>query len=131
MRVERSIELPAEVDQVWEALVDDELLSDWLGDDGSLEPEQGGALDVRDGDEHRVGVVERVELGRHLSLRWWPDTRPDETSEVELVIVPITTGTRLTVIERRTVPVPTASVASSKLVLLAATASRAGLVVAR
>jgi hypothetical protein len=47
------------------------------------------------------------------------------------VIVPITTGTRLTVIERRTVPVPTASVASSKLVLLAATASRAGLVVAR
>ncbi len=133
MRVERSIELPVETDQVWEAIVDDELLSDWLGDDVRLDPEPGGALDVRDGDERRVGVVERVEPGRHLGLRWWPETRPDETSEVELVIVPITTGTRLTVIERRAVPVPvaTACVSTSKLVLLAATASRAGLAVVR
>lgn len=129
MRVERSIELPVEADEVWEALVDDELLSDWLGDDVSLDPEPGGVLDVREGGEHRVGVVERVEPGRHLGLRWWPESRPDETSEVDLVLVPVTTGTRLTVIERRAVPVPvaTASVATSKLVLLAATACRAGL----
>ncbi|MEO1065538.1 MAG: SRPBCC domain-containing protein [Actinomycetota bacterium] len=129
MRVERSIELPVDADEVWEALVDDELLSDWLGDDVSLDPEPGGVLDVREGDEHRVGVVERVEPGRHLGLRWWPESRPDETSEVDLVLVPVTTGTRLTVVERRAVPVPiaTASVATSKLVLLAATACRAGL----
>lgn len=129
MRVERSIELPVDADEVWRALVDDELLSDWLGDDVSLDPEPGGVLDVRDGDERRVGVVERIEPGRHLGLRWWPEARPDETSEVELVLVPVTTGTRLTVIERRAVPVPvaTASLATSKLVLLVATASRVGL----
>ena len=135
MRVERSIELPVEADQVWEALVDDELLSDWLGDDVSIDPEPGGALDVRDGDERRVGVVERVERGRHLGLRWWPETRPDETSEVELVLVPVTTGTRLTVIERRAVPMPvataTASIATSQLVMLAATSCRVGLAVGR
>ena len=133
MRVERSIELPVEADQVWEALVDDRLLADWLGDDVSIDPAPGGALDVRDGDEHRVGVVERVEPGRHLGLRWWPETRPDETSEVELVLVPVTTGTRLTVIERRAVPMPvaSASIATTKLVLLAATSCRAGLAVGR
>lgn len=133
MRVERSIELPVEADEVWEALVDDELLSDWLGDEVSIEPEPGGRLDVRDGDEHRVGVVERIEPGRHLGLRWWPEARPDETSEVELVLVPVTTGTRLTVIERRALPMPTAtaSIATSKLVLLAATSFRAGVGVGR
>ena len=136
MRVERSIELPVESDRVWEALVDDELRSDWLGDDVSLDPEPGGALDVRDGDEHRVGVVERVEPGRRLGLRWWPETRPDETSEGDVVLVPVTTGTRLTVIERRAVPITmsasaTASIATSRLVLLAATSCRTGLAVGR
>ncbi|MEM9034666.1 MAG: SRPBCC domain-containing protein [Actinomycetota bacterium] len=123
MRTERSIELPVEPDDVWSALVDDDLLSDWLGDEAHVDPVPGGAVEVREGDDHRRGVVERVEPGRHLGLRWWSVDEPDETSEVDLVVAPVPGGTRLTVIERRAVPAVFAS-ADARLVMLAATACR-------
>lgn len=39
MRTERSIELPVEPEALWSALVDDDLLSDWLGDEAHLDPD--------------------------------------------------------------------------------------------
>lgn len=123
MRTERTIELPVDPDDVWTALVDDELLSDWLGDDVHLDPRLGGPVEVQEGDERRVGVVEHVEPGRRLGLRWWRPDDPDGTSEVDFVLVPTPSGTRLTVVERRAVPAVIAC-ADHRLVLLAATSGR-------
>ena len=63
MQVERTVELPVDPDAVWEALTDDELLAEWLGDDASLEPVPGGGVSVSEEDGPRRGVVEEAEPG--------------------------------------------------------------------
>jgi uncharacterized protein YndB with AHSA1/START domain len=93
---ERVIDAPAE--HVWEALTDDRLLSEWLGDEVELEPYEGGELTVRaDGDE-RSGTVERLEDGRELAFTWSREGEPP--SLVELTLEPAVAGTRVRVVER-------------------------------
>lgn len=77
-RVERETVLPADPDEVWEHLTDDDRLAEWLGDD----------LD-RD-------VEELVEHER-VTFTW---ARPGEgPSRVEFAIEAVPAGTRLVVIE--------------------------------
>jgi uncharacterized protein YndB with AHSA1/START domain len=100
---ERVIDAPAE--HVWEALTDERLLSEWLGDDVELEPHEGGGLAVRTDGEERIGTVERIEEGRELAFTWSRDGEPP--SFVSLTLEPAVAGTRVRVVERA-VAVPVA-----------------------
>jgi uncharacterized protein YndB with AHSA1/START domain len=93
---ERVIDAPAE--EVWEALTDERLLSEWLGEEVELEPREGGALSVRTGTDERRGGVAWVEEGRELAFTWSRDGDPP--SLVELTLEPGVAGTRVRVVER-------------------------------
>ncbi|HEX5608715.1 MAG TPA: SRPBCC domain-containing protein [Solirubrobacterales bacterium] len=101
--VKRSVVLAAAPEEVWEAVTDEELLSEWLAPEVELEPHEGGGLHCRfeDGEE-RHGEVELVEEAERLSFRWWRDGAGP--SRVELLVDAVAGGTRLTVIESRLDP---------------------------
>jgi uncharacterized protein YndB with AHSA1/START domain len=97
--VEREVVLDASPHEVWEALTDERLLSEWLADEAELDPVEGGDAMFRFGDgEERRGRVLRVERERSLAFTW---ARPDEPeTQVELTIEPAVSGTRVIVVER-------------------------------
>jgi uncharacterized protein YndB with AHSA1/START domain len=96
--VRREVELEADPTEVWEAFVDERLLSEWLADDVELEPVEGSPARFRDGDSAREGTVLRVEEGRRLAFTWSRDgVLP---SEVELTVDAVAGGSRVVVVER-------------------------------
>lgn len=101
--VVREIDLGVDADEVWDALVRDDQRREWMGGETELEVEPGGRGYVTEDDGTRREVlVDDVVPGRRLSFDWW--TENDDPTHVELVIVPTSTGTRLTVTERALVP---------------------------
>jgi uncharacterized protein YndB with AHSA1/START domain len=76
--VARDITLPVDPDEAWEALTDPELLAEWLGAD-------------------REAVLEEAERGERLVFWWWEPDEPGSRVELRLVAVP--DGTRVTVTE--------------------------------
>lgn len=102
--VERSIVLDAPPEEVWHALTCDDLLEEWLGDEVTLDPCEGGAIEVSDGTDVRHGVVDHIDEPRRLSFRWW---REDEDARaVDLRVIALPDGrTRLRVVESREAPV--------------------------
>ena len=104
--VTREIVLPADADEVWEAITEPDRLGDWFGAEVHLDLWPGGDAEfVEDDGAVRRGVVEEVEPGRKLAYRWWPqraegDDREDlDESRVELTIEEVPSGTRLVVVE--------------------------------
>ncbi len=97
--VEREAILEASPAEVWEALTDERMLSEWLAEEAELDPVEGGDAVFRfAGGEERRGTVVRVEQERSLSFTW---ARPDEPETyVELTLEPAVAGTRLVVVER-------------------------------
>jgi uncharacterized protein YndB with AHSA1/START domain len=96
--VRREADFDASPAELWEALTDERLLSEWLADEVELDPVEGAELRVRDGDEERQGVVTRVEDERVLAFEW---ERPGSgVSEVELIVDAVAGGSRLVVVER-------------------------------
>jgi uncharacterized protein YndB with AHSA1/START domain len=98
-RVEREAVLEASPEEVWEALTDERMLSEWLAEDAELDPVEGGDASFRfaDGEERR-GTVVSVQEERSLAFTW---ARPDEPETyVELTLEPAVSGTRLVVVER-------------------------------
>ena len=93
--VEREIELPALVPEVWESL------PGLLGDDVELAAEPGGRLHATGPEGERIGVVEEVDAPHRLSFWWMPAEGDDAPSIVELELDPIVGGTRLRVRETR------------------------------
>ena len=80
--VQREITVPAEVDEVWEALTDEELREAWLQDAG--EP-------------RRISEERADEESRELAFRW---ARPGETeTEVRFTVEAVPAGTRVVVVE--------------------------------
>jgi uncharacterized protein YndB with AHSA1/START domain len=96
--VRREAEFEASPEELWEALTDERLLSEWLGDEVELEPAEGSPLLVRQGDEEREGVVTRVEEERFLAFTW--ERAGSGSSEVELTVDAVARGSRLVVVER-------------------------------
>jgi uncharacterized protein YndB with AHSA1/START domain len=96
--VKRTIHLEADPAEVWEALTDQDLLSEWLAPEVELDPREGGELVCRfeDGEERR-GQVALVEEAERLAFHW----RRGEGQEswVEWLVDAVADGTRLTVIE--------------------------------
>jgi uncharacterized protein YndB with AHSA1/START domain len=97
--VEREAVLEASPEEVWEALTDERMLSEWLAEDAELDPVEGGDASFRfDDGEERRGTVVSVEEERSLAFTW---ARPNEPETyVELTLEPAVSGTRLVVVER-------------------------------
>jgi uncharacterized protein YndB with AHSA1/START domain len=96
--IERTVELDAGADEVWDALTDAALLDVWIDGDVDLELRPGGALRVTSGDDVREGVVDDVDVPHRLSFTWTgDDARPGST--VEFVLEPAPGGCRLRVRE--------------------------------
>jgi uncharacterized protein YndB with AHSA1/START domain len=111
-KVKRSVLLQAPPEEVWEAVTDEALLSEWLAPEVELEPHEGGEIVCRyeDGEERR-GEVELVEEAERLAFSWHRDGAGP--SRVELLVDAVAAGTRLTVIESRLNPGAPALVAAS------------------
>ena len=127
--VERETVLDADPRDVWEALTDERLLSEWLAEEAELDPVEGGDAVFRfeDGEERR-GTVLRVEEERSLAFTW---ARPEEPETyVELTLEPAIAGTRLVVVERATPFGPVALAGSRWELRLAALGRAARLVFA-
>ena len=123
--VTRSVDLDVAPEDVWEAIVDDDARSAWLGGETRLDPVPGGeGYATTDDGEHRRVRVDAVEPGRRLSFHWWADDG-DDLSVVELVVIPRPGGSTLTVTE--TMPVMRASVGERLLDLELYFLLRAGL----
>lgn len=92
--IERSIEVTASPDEVWEQIVDGELAEEWMG--VKLDPRPGGKVIVPG--ESLIGTVEEVEAGRSITWSWrHPDGDP---SQVTIVLEPTPEGCRVIVTER-------------------------------
>ena len=98
MEVEREPVLEADPERVWEALTDDELLSDWFADRARIEPYEGGEVEFECDDGERHGTVRWVEEERELAFTWSRDG--EDESLVTFTIEPVEYGTRLVVVER-------------------------------
>ena len=98
--ITRSVELDAEVDEVWEAITTPEQLSGWLeGEvDVDVRPGGDGVLVEPDGAVRRMRIDE-VEPARRLALQWWPEDGSTPASTVEFDLEPIPGGTHLVVTE--------------------------------
>lgn len=93
-QIERSIELPATTDEVWDKVVDGDLAEEWLG--VRIDPRPGGKIVVPEKDT--IGTVEEVDAGRSITWSWRePDGDP---SQVIIEIDPTETGSRVTIVER-------------------------------
>lgn len=93
-QIERSVEMPATTDEVWEKIVDGDLAEEWLGI--RVEPRPGGEVVVPD--KEMIGTVEDVDPGRSITWSWRePDGDP---SQVTIEIEPIDSGSRVTITER-------------------------------
>jgi uncharacterized protein YndB with AHSA1/START domain len=103
--VKRTVLLDAAPLEVWEALTDETLLSEWLAPEVELDPREGGELVCRfeDGEERR-GEVALVEEAERLAFDWH---RAEGPSRVEWTLAPTPDGTRFTVTETATVPAGT------------------------
>ena len=115
----RSVDLEAAPTEVWDALTEETLLSEWLADEVELEAEPGGEIVCRyaDGEERR-GEVELVEEAERLAWSWWREDG-EGPSRVELVLDAVADGTRLTVIETRSAVLETGALRASGPLLAA------------
>ncbi len=93
-------DLDADPATVWEAISEPERLGAWLDADVDVEIAEGseGTIVFGDGTEPSVVLVEKVDEGQRLVFRW--ATAVEAPTEVSIEIEPITTGTRIRVIER-------------------------------
>jgi uncharacterized protein YndB with AHSA1/START domain len=99
MDVTREVVLEATVADVWTALTDPEELSAWFGGDVTINPTVGGtAAFVEDG-VRRSAIVDAIDEGRRLALRWWSDAEPDDVSSVVFTVEEIGERTRVVVTE--------------------------------
>ena len=107
MQVTREIVLPAAPAEVWEALTRPERLEEWFAGEVELDAEPGGAGRFSWGSgESRRAIVERVDDGEALSLRWWDEEKPEEQTVVTITLEEAEEGTRVVVTE--TAPRPAA-----------------------
>jgi uncharacterized protein YndB with AHSA1/START domain len=104
--IERELELPASLEEVWAAVTDPQWLSTWLADATALELWPGGDARFEIGGELRTGWVEEVsapdrdtERGGRLAFWWEQDGGP--ASRVQFELSPTDHGTRLRIVETR------------------------------
>ena len=91
--IRREIVLPAERDEVWDALTDADRLEDWFANDVELDLRPGGGASFRWANgEERHAVVTEVEPERRLAFDW------EDEGTVEFRLADDADGTRLVVV---------------------------------
>lgn len=102
--VEVSVDITADLERVWAALVTDGGLGPWMGDGATLDPRIGGSLWFPDpaGGAQRHGKVTELTHGERLQYVWWTAERPTERSTVTITLAPVEHATRVTVVESLT-----------------------------
>ena len=102
-RIERSVDIAHPPAKVWAALTTAEGLGTWFGDAATIDLRPGGEAKMTwtSGDKASMRI-ERVEEPAVFGFTWGifglPDDDPRRTY-VEFTLVPVGSGTRLTVIE--------------------------------
>jgi uncharacterized protein YndB with AHSA1/START domain len=94
MEVEREVTVPAEPEEVWEALTEPERLEEWFANDVELDVREGGEGTFRwdDGEERRA-VVRELDPPRRLVLDW------DDDGSVVIELEEVDAGTRVHIVE--------------------------------
>jgi uncharacterized protein YndB with AHSA1/START domain len=83
--VERTADLAAPADAVWDAITDPDLLADWFGEI-EFDLSEGGAITTAGaGEIETIGVVERVEAPHRIGFVWIAPGS-ESPSSVEIVI---------------------------------------------
>jgi uncharacterized protein YndB with AHSA1/START domain len=109
-RVERSVVLPAPLEEVWAALTEPARISEWLGAEIEIDLRVGGRGVARDADGRvRRILVETLDPPRRLRFRWWPYQEddagyPGPSTQVEFTLREEPPGTRLGIVERAPAP---------------------------
>ena len=100
--VERSVDLDVSLDALWHAITDERELATWFAPEAALDVRPGGqGRFVDDDGVARRAVVEELDPGRRLVLRWWPEgDGPAGASVVTLVVTPRPGGARLQITEQ-------------------------------
>lgn len=93
-QIERSVEVPAEPDEVWQRIVDGDLAEEWMG--VRVDPRPGGSVDVPG--QEIIGTVEEVVPGESITWSW--REVDGEPSQVTIEVSPTDDGSRVTVVER-------------------------------
>jgi uncharacterized protein YndB with AHSA1/START domain len=97
--MERIADFDVPAEDLWEAMADADALASWFGDEVDLDVVEGADGTVTDDGVVREVHVDTVEHGRRVAFHWWPSGRHAEVSEVELIVLPRTSGSRLIVRE--------------------------------
>jgi uncharacterized protein YndB with AHSA1/START domain len=92
--IRREIFLPAQPDEVWDALTEPERLAEWFANEVEIDLRRGGAVIFRwaNGEERRATLTE-VEPEERLAFEW------DDEGEVEFTLTETDGGTQLEVVE--------------------------------
>lgn len=96
--VQRDIEVPMTTDEVWPLVADAAGWTEWLVEEADVTVEPGAGGTVIDDGERRDVRIDEVITGERVAWTWWPTSRPDLPSTVELVVVgrPLDTIVRIT-----------------------------------
>jgi len=86
--IHRSVELEVEPAEAWELVGEREGLEQWLADEVAVDVAPGAEGTVTDDGTVRKVRIERVEPGRELVFRWWPDGDEDQGSSVVISVSP-------------------------------------------
>ncbi len=92
--IERSLDVPATPDRLWEMIVDGDLAEEWMG--VRVDPKVGGAVTVPGRDV--LGTVEEVVAGESITWSW--REVDGEPSQVTIELVPIGEETKVSIVER-------------------------------
>jgi uncharacterized protein YndB with AHSA1/START domain len=97
-RITRTVETDLDVDELWSLVGDGDGWTRWMVDEADVEVAPGAAgRIVDDGVERSVRIDELAD--HRVAFTWWPDTRPERVSAVELVVLPAVGGSQLRVTE--------------------------------
>lgn len=102
--VRRSIEVDAEPDEVWHAVIDDSERADWFGGPTELTPTEGaGATFTEPDGQRRHATVDSVVPQRRLGWTWLDDDG-NASGQVTIDLSPAPSGTRIDVTETLQIP---------------------------
>ena len=97
--ITRTIETDLELDELWSLVADGDGWAEWMVDGADIDVDPGSHGTVVDDGVTRDVRIDRVDPSRRVAFTWWPHSRPDQASTVELVVLPSATGSRLRVTE--------------------------------
>jgi uncharacterized protein YndB with AHSA1/START domain len=99
--VTKEIEVESDPERAWQAISEQDELSEWLGGEVEVELVPGGGISVRGEESERRGFVESVEEGSSLSFWWSEDGAESTRVELEVIADPGVDGCVIRVTESR------------------------------